>query len=177
MLFTIAAALFRNSLANVESLSMGQANGWQIMSFAASWGMQLAGLLILILSINLVTEEFSDRTIKNILSRPVTRTQFILGKTLTIGFLVLIFFNSHFYHKFFCRAKPRRHGASSGTRLCNCKMENCWEFNCCFFSQHCYSFGHWNFWRLHLNTFTQIRRCHWREHLPLFCSEHLCPVR
>jgi len=69
ILFTIAAALFRNSLANIESLNMGQANGWQIMSFAASWGMQLAGLLILILSINLLAEEFTDRTIKNILSQ------------------------------------------------------------------------------------------------------------
>ena len=100
MLFTIAAALFRNSLANVENLNMGQANCWQILSFAASWGMQLAGLLILILSINLVTEEFSDRTIKNILSRPVTRTQFILGKVLTIGFLVLIFLSAIFITSF-----------------------------------------------------------------------------
>jgi len=96
LLFTIASALFRNRLSSVAGLGMGEATGWQILSYAASWGMQIAALLILILSINLVAEEFSDRTIKNILSRPVTRAQFFLGKIFTISFIVFIFVTAIF---------------------------------------------------------------------------------
>jgi len=96
IIFTIVVALFRTKLSSVEIFNMGKATGWQILSFAASWALQIASLLILILSINIVADEFSDRTIKNILTRQVSRFQFLFGKIVTIGFIVLVFLSAIF---------------------------------------------------------------------------------
>lgn len=104
IIFTLAAALLRNSLSGGESLSMGKANGWQILTFASAWGIQLATLMMLILSINLFAEEYSERTIKNILSKPVSRTQFLLAKILTLIFLVFIFVSMIMLASFICGA-------------------------------------------------------------------------
>ncbi len=90
-LFTVTVGLFRNHLSSLGTIGMGSATGWQIFAFAASWSIQIAALLVLIISINLISEEFSDKTIKNLLTRQLTRSQFLLGKLLTMGFVVLIF--------------------------------------------------------------------------------------
>lgn len=100
LLFTVASALLRNQLSDVKGMGMGSANGWQIMTFAASWGIQMATLLILILSINLIADEFSERTIKNLLTKPILRSQFILGKAGTIIFLSFIFILAIFLTSF-----------------------------------------------------------------------------
>ncbi len=104
LLFAIAAAVLRNSLSSSDSLTIGKATGWQIFTFAVSWGFQPATLMLLIVSINLVAEEFSERTIKNILTRPVLRTQFLLAKILTMIFLVVIFVGALYVVGFFSGA-------------------------------------------------------------------------
>ena len=84
IIFGLFSAFFREKLSDASILSMGAANGWQIATFAASWTMKIAALVMLIFSVQLIADEFTDRTIKTMLTAPVTRTEFLLGKFFTI---------------------------------------------------------------------------------------------
>lgn len=56
----------------------------QLFSHGFSWGIRIAGFVLVIFSGMMVSGEFDRGTIKNLLTRPITRTDFFAAKGVTV---------------------------------------------------------------------------------------------
>jgi len=82
-------ALLRNQLPGIQSLGILEANGFQIISFCSSWTLKFAPMLMIV-SVMLLSTENSYGTLKTILTRPVSRTEFIYSKIISILLIVIV---------------------------------------------------------------------------------------
>lgn len=90
VLLVIIASIFRQQLSNIESLNLSQSNGFEMMASASKWGLRLGAYLFLLLSIHLLSDEYADHTLKTILTRPIQRSEYILGKSGVILILTCV---------------------------------------------------------------------------------------
>jgi ABC-type transport system involved in multi-copper enzyme maturation permease subunit len=56
----------------------------QIFAYGFDWGLRIAGFVLVIFSSMMFAGEFDRGTIKNLLTRPITRTDFFVAKTATV---------------------------------------------------------------------------------------------
>ena len=82
-------AILRNQLPGIQNLGIYEANGFQIMSFCSSWTLKFSPVLMII-SIMLLSLENTYGTLKSVLTRSVTRTEFIVSKIITIFIVVFL---------------------------------------------------------------------------------------
>lgn len=64
----------------------------QLFAYGFKWGLQVATFVLLIFSSMLFAGEFDRGTIKNLLTRPITRLEFFLAKCLTVTALAGILY-------------------------------------------------------------------------------------
>jgi ABC-type transport system involved in multi-copper enzyme maturation permease subunit len=76
-------------------------NSIQLFSYGFRWGIYAATLILLVFSSMMFAGEFDRGTIKNLLTRPVTRTDFFLAKSATVVALGTFFFGVVLYFSLF----------------------------------------------------------------------------
>jgi len=81
-------ALLRNQLPEIGGLGILEANGFQIISFCSSWTLKFSPVLMIV-AVMLLSTEKTYGTLKTVLTRPVSRTEFILSKVITV-FLITV---------------------------------------------------------------------------------------
>lgn len=94
VLILVAAILLlawlQTSLAEAKGTDWGRPNTHQIFAYGAKPGLVIASLILVAFSSMLFAGEFDRGTIKNLLTRPVTRTDVFLAKVI-VGVLLSLF--------------------------------------------------------------------------------------
>jgi ABC-2 type transport system permease protein len=69
----------------------------QLFTYGFKWGLQVATFVLLIFSSMLFAGEFDRGTIKNLLTRPITRLDFFLAKCVTVSALAALLYGFVFF--------------------------------------------------------------------------------
>lgn len=72
-------------------------NAVQLFAYGFKVGLQIATMVLLVFSSMMFAGEFDRGTIKNLLTRPVTRAEFFIAKCLTVTSLAVLLFGFVFY--------------------------------------------------------------------------------
>ena len=84
---TVGAEWFFTLLKGHKASSWGGLHAIQLFSYGWGFGLKLATIVLVIASSMLIAGEFDRGTIKVLLTRPVTRTEFYLSKVFTVFLL------------------------------------------------------------------------------------------
>jgi len=72
-------------------------NAVQLFAYGFQFGLKIATYVLLIFSSMMFSGEFDRGTIKNLLTRPITRMEFFVAKCVTVGSLALLLFGFTFF--------------------------------------------------------------------------------
>lgn len=98
---TIVAEAFMPYLHGQKETIWKSFNSVQLFAYGFKVGLQIATLVLLVFSSMMFAGEFDRGTIKNLLTRPVTRAEFFVAKCLTVTGLALLLFGFVFYVSLF----------------------------------------------------------------------------
>lgn len=79
----IASCMLQPHLTGQKESEWSRYNSYQLFTYGAKFGILIASYVLIIFSSMLFAGEFDRGTIKNLLTRPVTRTDVFLSKTIT----------------------------------------------------------------------------------------------
>jgi ABC-type transport system involved in multi-copper enzyme maturation permease subunit len=66
------------------------ANSWQLLAYGFKFGLKIATFVLVIFSSMMFAGEFDRGTIKNLLTRPISRTDLFVAKGVTVGALAVL---------------------------------------------------------------------------------------
>lgn len=89
---TILSALFQPVFAGQQETVWRPFNAIQLFAYGFQFGLRIATYVLLIFSAMMFAGEFDRGTIKNLLTRPVTRTDFFTAKAVTVVLLAVFLY-------------------------------------------------------------------------------------
>jgi len=94
---TLGAEVFRPIFSGQRETVWKTFGAVQLFAYGFQFGLKIATYVLLIFSSMMFAGEFDRGTIKNLLTRPITRLDFFIAKCVTVGGLAVMLFGAVFY--------------------------------------------------------------------------------
>jgi ABC-2 type transport system permease protein len=97
LLCTVGAEALKPLFSGQKETVWKSFNAVQLFAYGFQFGLKIATYVLLIFSSMMFSGEFDRGTIKNLLTRPITRMEFFIAKCVTVGSLALLLFGFTFF--------------------------------------------------------------------------------